>query len=99
MNRRTLAVVLVLIAAGLVGYWAVKGGTLFTQEQVAVKTVDPLFGTESVTWKDEYHPGLLDTALGPVAGVLLVAAIGLFWSASRGRRASAPAATGGSGSV
>ena len=92
MNRKTLAIILTLLAIGLLGYWAVSGAEIYTLQQVAVKTVDPLFGTESTEWKDEFRPGLVDM-IGPAAGALLAIAAFLFWSAARKRRRDADTAS------
>lgn len=85
MNKKMIAMILAVIAIGVVIYWAAAGASLYTvnQEKVAVK--DELFGTTSYVWKDTYKPGL--EVIGPVAGVLLVAAAWLTWS-GRKRQAS-----------
>ncbi|MBC8145372.1 MAG: hypothetical protein H7X80_07285 [bacterium] len=88
MNRKTLAIVLIVLAVVLLCYWAASGSEYYTLQQVPEKTVDSLFGTESVTWRDEFRPGLLDM-IGPAAGVLLLIAAWLFWSAARRKRNAA----------
>jgi hypothetical protein len=82
MNKKVIALVLALLAVGLLAYWKASDGYLWSQEQVEVKEVDPIFGTESTTWKDEYHPGLLPV-IGPAAGALLLLAAGFLWRARR----------------
>ena len=82
MNRKTIAIILVVLAIGLLGYWAFEGGRLFTQEQVQVEVKDEIFGTTSTEWKDDYRPGLLPI-IGPVAGALLLLAGGFLWSGRR----------------
>lgn len=80
------SMILLVIALGLIAYWAFNGASLFTLEQVPFKQVDPLFGTEQTIWKDEFRPGLLPV-IGPVAAGLLLLAGGLYlWPRYRGRR-------------
>ena len=85
MNRKTIAIVLLVLAVGLLVYWGASGAEIYTLQQVPVEVVDPLFGTTSTEWKDEFRPGLVDM-IGPVAGVLLLISALLFWSAARRRR-------------
>ena len=82
MNKKMIALVLALLAVGLLVYWKTADGYLWTQDQVEVKVKDEIFGTESSEWKDEYHPGILPI-IGPAAGALLLLAGGLLWSARR----------------
>lgn len=86
MSKKTIAIVLILLAVGVVIYWFADGAYIYTVEQVQVETVDPLFGTKSTGWKDEFHLGLLP-GVAAVCGVLVAIALWLFWSAARaGRR-------------
>lgn len=85
MNLKTVAFILIALALALIVYWAATGAETYTLQQVPIKTVDSLFGTESVAWKDEYRPGLVDR-IGPVAGALLVISAVLFWLAARRKR-------------
>lgn len=89
MNKRTLGVILILLAAGLVIYWIADGTRIYNVERVQVETVDPLFGTTSQEWKDEFHIGLLPY-LAPSVGLLFVVAAWLLWSARRSNRSDAP---------
>jgi hypothetical protein len=84
MNKRTVAIILVVAALGLLGYWYSQGHHAFTQTKVMVEEKDELFGTTTQKWVDDYRPGL--EIIGPVSGVLLVAAGWLAWSASRQKR-------------
>jgi hypothetical protein len=97
MTRKTLASILLVIAIGLLGYWAVSGAEMFTLTQVQETMVDPNdpFQSETTVWKDEFRPGLLDM-IGPASGVLLALSAFLFWSAAR-RRRNESARTGTSG--
>jgi hypothetical protein len=93
MNKKVIAVILAVVALGILGYWASTGRRMFTQTEVAVDSVrnDPIFGTSDTvrTWKKDFQPGLLEEwYLGPAAGVLLVGAIVMLWSASRQKRAT-----------
>jgi predicted PurR-regulated permease PerM len=89
MNKRTLAVILILLAVGLVVYWIADGTHITTVERVQHEVTDPLFGTTSQEWKDEFHIGLIPY-LGPAVGLLLVLAGWLLWSAGRSTRSNAP---------
>jgi hypothetical protein len=64
------AIVLYVIALGVVIYWIAAGGRIFTQSQRMVSEVDPLLGTTTEHWVPDYHPGL--DLLGPIAGGLIV---------------------------
>jgi hypothetical protein len=87
-TKKMIAVVLLVLALGILGYWAAEGANIYSQTQVPVEVEvkDEVFGTttKSIEWRDEYRPGL--EVAGPAAGVLLLAAGVLFWSASRDRR-------------
>jgi hypothetical protein len=86
--KKTIAIILVVLALGILGYWAGTGANIFTQTAVltTVEVKDEVFGTTETKeeWRNEFRPGL--DYVGPVAAVLLLAAGGLFWSASRDRR-------------
>ncbi len=84
MNKKTLAIILALLGIGVMIYWAANGHSLWTQSKVPVTVKDELFGTEHTEWRDEYRPGL--EVMGPIAGVLLVGAAWLGWSAARSKR-------------
>lgn len=90
MNRKSVAIVLIVLALGLAGYWALSGAEIYTKQQVQEKVVDPNdpFAQETVVWRDEFRPGLADL-VGPAIGVLLAASVFLFWSESRRRRRAA----------
>lgn len=64
------AFILYLLAVAVMIYWIAAGGRVFTQSQKMVTEVDPLLGTTSEHWVDDYHPGL--DLLGPIAGGLVV---------------------------
>ena len=76
-----IAVVLVVLAMGLVGYWVADGYPIYNVDRVQVETMvkDEIFGTETPTieWKDEYHPGLVGP-IGIGVGILLAGALALF---------------------
>ena len=82
MNRKIVALILILAAVGLLGYWAAAGASLWGQEKVAVEVKDELFGTVSTEWKEEYRPALLPI-IGPAAGALLLIGGGLLLSARK----------------
>lgn len=90
MNRKTLAIVLIVLALGLVGYWGMSGGEIYTKQQVQETVVDPNdpFAAETQVWRDEFRPGLADM-IGPAVGALLLGAALLFWIDARRRRRGA----------
>jgi hypothetical protein len=92
--RKILAIVMVVLALGLLGIWGAMGGEIYTKQQVQEKFVDPddPFAQETIVWKDEFRPGLADM-VGPAVGVLLLASAFLFWSDSRRRRSAEIKAT------
>jgi hypothetical protein len=87
MNKRIVAIILVVAALGLLGYWYSQGHHMWSQDKVMVEEKDELFGTTSQKWVDKNQLGL--EYIGPAAGILLVAAGWLAWSASRQKRLAA----------
>jgi hypothetical protein len=91
-SKKTIAIILIVLALGLLGYWVGNGTPMFTQTEVMtqVEVKDEIFGTTEIKeeWRDEFRPGL--DLIGPTAAVLLLAAGWLFWSASKDRRRLAP---------
>ncbi|MDB5034745.1 MAG: hypothetical protein JWQ98_1986 [Chlorobi bacterium] len=87
MNKRILAIICLLVALGLLVYWWTTGAHIYNVEQVQVDVVDPLFGTTTKEWKNDFHPGLLGY-IGPAVAVFVVLAGWLFWS---GRKPKQPA--------
>jgi hypothetical protein len=85
MSKKVMAVVLLLLAIGVLVYWYVDGAHIYNVDRVQVETVDPLFGTKSVEWQDQFHPGLLGY-IGPIVGVLVVASVALLVMARKGDR-------------
>jgi hypothetical protein len=79
---KKVALVLYVIALGVVIYWITTGAFVFTQSQKMVTEVDPLLRTTSQHWVNDYHPGL--DLLGPIAGgLILLGSIGLWMSRKR----------------
>ena len=72
--KQLFAIILFVIAAGLLGWWVAAGHHPFTTTKEMVPTTDPLFGTVTQTWVDKFTPGL--EMIGPIALVLIV--IGLW---------------------
>ncbi len=89
-TQKTIGLVCLVLALGVIGYWLASGAHAFTQTKVAVQTQvsDDVFGDTTTTteWRDEFRPGI--EYAGPTAAVLLIAAGGLMWSASRKRRST-----------
>lgn len=85
MNKKTMAVILLLLAIGVLVYWFADGAHIYNVDRVQVEVEDPLFNTKSVEWQDQFHPGLLGY-IGPIAGGLVVASIALFVMARNGER-------------
>ena len=85
MSKKTMAVILLLLAIGVLVYWYVDGAHIYNVDRVQVEVEDPLFGTKSVEWQDQFHPGLLGF-IGPIAGVLVASSIALYVIARKGER-------------
>jgi hypothetical protein len=81
------AIVLYVLAVGVLIYWFASGARIFTQSQKMVTETDPLLGTTSERWVDDYHPGL--DLLGPIAGGLIVLGSAGLWMAKK-RASSTP---------
>lgn len=75
---KTIAIICIIAAAGLMVWWGITSGELWTLEKVAYTVTDPLFGTESIEWREEYRVGLLP-ALGPISAALVVVGGFLLW--------------------
>lgn len=84
MSKGTAALIMLLIALGIVAYWIASGAHAFTLTQIPVTVTDELFGTESVEWKEGFRPGL--ELVGPSAGLLLLGAGIFFWLGRRQKR-------------
>jgi hypothetical protein len=85
MKRSTLLILTSLLAiAGSLAtllWWAASGAAWFTLQKVlTTQTVVDEFGdkVDKEIWIDKFVPGLLDLA-GPIAGALLVVAAIGFW--------------------
>lgn len=85
MNKKTIATILVILALGLVGYWAVEGANIWTKTERQVPVEDDLFGTTTMEWQKDFQPGL--EYVGPLAFVLLV---GATWLIVRARKEGIP---------
>jgi hypothetical protein len=99
-TKKITAVVLLVLALGILGYWAANGRKMYTQTKVMkeVEVKDEVFGTTTTTqeWHDEFQLGLIPTpslespldmvSAAPIAGLLILAGGILLWSAARERR-------------
>jgi hypothetical protein len=72
--KKTLGIIAIILAIGLIIYWKVDGGRIYGVDQVQVEKRDDLFGTVTKEWKAEPHIGLLPV-VGPLAGALVVGGI------------------------
>ncbi len=84
MNKQTVAFILIALACAILGYWAATGANVITETERQVEVVDELFGTTTTEWVDDYQPGL--DIFGPVALVLFIAALFLFWKGRNEKR-------------
>lgn len=91
---KKIAIVLYVLAIGVMIYWVASGAMIFTQSQrMVTKTeTDPILGVSKTTegWVDDYRPGL--DLLGPIAGGLIVLGSAGLWM-SRRRMAAARSAS------
>lgn len=86
--KKKLAIVLIILSLGIVGYWLARGAHVWTKTEVPVQVEDELFGTTTTTWKKEFHPGL--EYVGPISVALLLGAGILFWMSRRESRTLRP---------
>ncbi|HET6400380.1 MAG TPA: hypothetical protein VFH95_03190 [Candidatus Kapabacteria bacterium] len=86
-SKQLFAIILFVIAAGLLGWWIAAGHHPWTttQRMVSVPATDPLFGTTVVTqkWVNQFTPGI--EMIGPA--VVVLAGIGS-WMLWRNRKQS-----------
>jgi hypothetical protein len=84
-SKQLFAIILFIIAAGLLAWWIAMGHHPFTTTKQMVPVTDPLFGTVTQTWVDKFTPGL--EMIGPVVLVLVgIGAWMLFASRKRIQR-------------
>ncbi|MCO4763054.1 MAG: hypothetical protein KC502_16170 [Myxococcales bacterium] len=70
--KKTIAIVCFILAAGVMGYWAMDGQHMANQfKTLKVTMVEDDFGDkeEKKEWIEEFHLGLMDGAL-PASGAL-----------------------------
>ncbi len=72
-NRKSIALLLLLVAVGLLIWWYAAGAHLFTSTERMVQVKDELFGTVTEKWEKGFTPGI--ESIGPIAGVLIIAAL------------------------
>ena len=82
--KKTIALVLVLLAFAALGYWYAEGAHIYTKTERQVEVKDELFGTTTTEWEKDFQPGLEYT--GPLAGLMLATAAFLFWRARKEER-------------
>jgi hypothetical protein len=78
------------MATGVLGFWAVQGGGMFTQEKVLVEKVSvDDFGDEvkSQEWVEDFRLGLLDGAAPPAGFLALLGGVLFVIDLRRRRRA------------
>lgn len=93
MNKKKVtALVLIVLAIGVAVYWWVAGASIWTMTEIPVEVKDDVFDTTYIKWEEGFRPGL--EYIGPIVGVLLVAAAVLLWMARRDRKRLAGADTG-----
>ena len=74
---KAISIVAFVLVIGVGVKWVADGAEVFTKNKKQVTQVDPMFGTETVTWKEGFWLGL-DMA-GPAMLVLLgVGGFGLY---------------------
>ncbi len=86
--KQTIALLLFLLAAGLLGWWIAAGMHPFTTTKQMVPVTDPLFGTVTQTWVDKFTPGL--ELIGPIAAVFGIIGFFLLRSGRKKRTAGTP---------
>ena len=86
--KKTLAILCFVIAAGVLGYWAMDGKHMANQfKTLKVTEVEDDFGEieKKEEWVEEFHLGLMDGALAAVLGFSVLGA-GLIFLDLRGRK-------------
>ena len=85
--KKTLAIICFVLAAGVLGYWAMDGKHMANQfKTLKVTQVEDDFGEmeEKKEWIEEFHLGLMDGALPGSIGFVVLGA-GLLFLDKRGR--------------
>ena len=86
--KKTVAIVCFVLAAGVLGYWAMDGQHMANQfKTLKVTVVEDAFGEEEKKkeWIEEFHLGLMDGALPAALGLIGIGA-GFFFVDARSRK-------------
>ena len=79
--KKTVAIICFVLAAGVLGYWAMDGQHMANQfKTLKVTMVEDDFGEEEEkkAWVEEFHLGLMDGALPTALGLIGLGAAFLF---------------------
>ncbi len=100
--ERNIAIVCLVQAAAVMGWWYIDGMHMANQSQISVEVEkEDDFGdmVKTTEWRDEFHLGLMDGALPAAGGLAGIAVVLLFLgfregkkNASAGSQPAAPAA-------
>jgi hypothetical protein len=86
MSTKAVAILLLAVAAGLLGWWLAAGAHIFTMTSRLVQVKDEVFGTTVGHWEKAYTPGL--EIFGPVVVVLFAIGAWLLIKDKRARRSA-----------
>ena len=93
--KRNIAIVCLVLAAAVMGWWYIDGMHMANQAQISVEVEkEDDFGdmVKTTEWRDEFHLGLMDGALPAAGGLVGIAMVLLFMGFREGKKA----ASGGS---
>ncbi len=88
--KKTVAIICFVLAAGVLGYWAMDGQHMANQfKTLKVTTVEDPFGEDEKkkVWVEEFHLGLMDGALPAALGLMGLGAAFLFFEHRSRRKA------------
>ena len=92
--KRNIAIVCLVLAAAVMGWWYVDGMHMANQSQISVEVEkEDDFGdmVKTTEWRDEFHLGLMDGALPAAGGVIGIAVVLLFLGFRDGKRVAVQA--------
>ena len=85
--KKTIAIVCLVLAAAVMGYWAMDGqhsGNLFEVQKVTMEEDEFGDKVEKKEWVKEFHLGLFDGALPAALGLVGVSVGLFFWDRKSG---------------
>lgn len=78
--KKYIAIALEFASFGIILYWALSSGRIFTMTRIPVEVADEIFGTTSIEWRDGFLLGLEYAA---AISVILTISAWLFYRSFR----------------